>query len=126
MTTDSVVPEGVDLRSLRPGSLIDVETKSRHYHIECLGGDAIRISGHPEYCPQPVPAHLRGAIDKKGDVESGVIEPGMRLLLLLNDDHPITTSRVVSVHVKRTCGPAPGRSARVFLSVHQDPRRLVA
>jgi len=34
---------GVDLNSLRPGSMIDVETKSRHYHIECLGGDKIRV-----------------------------------------------------------------------------------
>jgi hypothetical protein len=102
MTTHSEVPEdlkSLDLRSLSVGSLIDVETKSRHYHIECLGGDAIRISGHPEYCPEPVRANLRGAIDKEGELESGVIEPGMRLLLLLNDDHPVTTSRVVSIHV---------------------------
>jgi hypothetical protein len=118
MTTDSVVPEGVDLRSLRPGSLIDVETKSRHYHIECLGGDAIRISGHPEYCPQPVPAHLQGAIDNKGEVESGVIEPGMRLLLLLNDDHPITTSRVVSVHVNVHVDPPQAGPLVSSLSVH--------
>jgi hypothetical protein len=91
--------EGVELRSLRPGSLIDVETKSRHYHIECLGGEAIRVSGHPKYCPDPVPAHLQGSLDQEGVLESGFIEPGMRMLLLLNDDHPITTSRVVSVHV---------------------------
>jgi hypothetical protein len=42
MTTTSQTPEGVDLKNLRPGSLIDVETTSRHYHIECLGGDAVR------------------------------------------------------------------------------------
>ena len=41
--------ELVDSHSLAPGSRIDVETKSRHYQIECLGGNAIRISGHPEY-----------------------------------------------------------------------------
>ena len=51
MNTPSEVPEGVDLKNLSLGSLIDVETKSRHYQIECLGGNAIRISGHPEYCP---------------------------------------------------------------------------
>ncbi len=83
------VHEGVELKSLRPGSLIDVETVSRHYHIEFLGGEALRISGHPKYCPVPVPAHLQGS----------VVEPGMRLLLFLNDSHPIITSKVVSVHV---------------------------
>jgi hypothetical protein len=99
MTTSPEAVEGVDLKSLRPGSLIDVETKSRHYHIECLGGDAIRISGHPDYCPQPVPAHLQGSIDNEGALELGFIEPGMRLIFFLNDDRPITTSRVVSVQV---------------------------
>jgi hypothetical protein len=98
------VQEGVELKSLRPGSLIpgsliDVETKSRHYHIECLGGEEIRISGHPKYCPEPVPAYLQGSLDPEGALESGLIEPGMRLLVLLNNDHPVTTSRVVSVHV---------------------------
>jgi hypothetical protein len=99
MTTPSEVLEGVDLKSLRPGSWIEVETKSRHYHIECLGGDAIRISGHPEYCPNPVPAHLRGSIDKEGELELGVIERGMRLMFLLNDERHVTTSGVISVHV---------------------------
>ena len=91
MTTPSQAPEGVDLKNLRPGSLIDVETKSRHYLIECLGGDAIRISGHPEYCPEPVRARLEG-----------VIERGRHLKFLLNDYRPVTTSRIVSLHVDQT------------------------
>src|ERR1700674_1909788 len=98
MTTPSQVPEGVDLKNLRPGSLIDVETTSRHYHIECLGGNAIRISGHPEYCPQPVPAQLQGSIDKEGELELGLIGRGMKLIFYLNGERPVTTSRVVSVH----------------------------
>ena len=36
--------ELVDCNSLAPGSRIDVETKSRHYQIECLGGNALPIS----------------------------------------------------------------------------------
>jgi hypothetical protein len=93
--------EGVDLNSVRPGSWIDVETKSRHYQIECLGGNAIRISGHPEYCPTPVPAQLQGSIGKEGGMELGLIEPGMRLMVFLNGNRPVTTSRVVSVHLDR-------------------------
>jgi hypothetical protein len=45
--------EFIDCADLPPGSLLEVETKNRHYQIECLGGSAIRISGHPEYCPTP-------------------------------------------------------------------------
>jgi hypothetical protein len=112
--TPSEVREGVDLKILRPGSLIDVETKSRHYRIECVSGDAIRISGHPKYCPVPVTARLEGSIDKRGRLEPGLIEPGMPLLFLLGDDHPVATSTVVSVRVDPPQTAPPGSS----LSVH--------
>jgi hypothetical protein len=91
--------ELIDCKSLACGSLIDVETKSRHYKIECLGGNAIRISGHPEYCPNPVLAHLQGSLDKDGVLEFGLIGCGKRLMFLLNERQPITTSRVLHVHV---------------------------
>ena len=100
MATSCETVEGVDFSNLRPGSLIDVETKSRHYHIECLGGSAVRISGHPQYCPDPVVAELQGSISKEGLLESGLIERGSRMVFFL-DDHPVTTSRVVSLHVNR-------------------------
>ena len=99
MTASMDVLEGVDLKSLSPGSLIDVETKSRHYLIECLGGNTMRISGHPEYCPAPVLAELKGSIDLAGAVETGFIRPGSHMVFLLDDHIPLTTSKVLSVHV---------------------------
>ena len=91
--------EMLDCRSLVPGSLIDVETKSRHYRIEYLGGNSIRVSGHPEFCPDPVLASLQGAVDQDGALEVGCIACGMKLIFVLGNDHPITTSRVVNVSV---------------------------
>jgi hypothetical protein len=91
----------LDCKNLAPGSLIDVETKSRHYHIEFLGGNSIRVSGHPEYCPHPVPARLQGSLDQHGIFEAGCIACGMRLIFLLNDVHPITTSSVLRVRVEQ-------------------------
>jgi hypothetical protein len=113
MTSSDVLP-GVDLKSLTPGSLIDVETKSRHYQIECLGGNAIRISGHPKYCPHPVAAQLQGSIDKEGDLELGLIGRGMRMKFFLNDHRPVTTTKVVSVHVD----PPKAVSPRSSPSIH--------
>src|SRR5215472_12837461 len=84
--------ELVDCNSLAPGSRIEVETKSRHYQIECLGGNAIHICGHPEHCPNPVSARLPGSLDKEGVLEFGLIERGMRFIFLLNDDRPVTTT----------------------------------
>jgi len=93
--------ELVECKSLERGSLIDVETKSRHYQIECLGGNSIRISGHPEYCPEPVAAHLHGSFDQEGIFELGLIGRGMRLRFLLEGARPVTTSRVLNLHVDR-------------------------
>jgi hypothetical protein len=91
--------EFVDCSGLPAGSVLDVETKNRHYQIECLGGSAIRISGHPEYCPTPVNGKLRGSADKHGILEPGLIERGRHLQFLL-DNRPITTSRVVRLRVQ--------------------------
>ena len=91
--------EVVNCTNLASGSVIDVEAKSRHYRIECLGGNAISICGHPEYCPEPVSARLHGSVDKEGALEFGVIGRGMRLQFMLDDRHPVTTSRVVRLRV---------------------------
>jgi hypothetical protein len=94
--------EYLDYANLPPGSLIDVETKSRHYRIECHGGSSITISGHPEYCPEPVPARLQGAIDPEGVLEYGLIGKGKRLRFLLGGQLPITTTRVIRLRVERS------------------------
>jgi hypothetical protein len=47
MATSAEIPEGVDLKSLRPGSLIGVETKSRHYRIESPGREYNANLGAP-------------------------------------------------------------------------------
>src|SRR5262249_11001260 len=83
--------ELVDCASLPRGSMLDVETKNRHYWIECLGGNAIRISGHPEYCPTPAAGHV---------LESGLIERGKHLYFFIEDCRPVTTSRVVRIRVQ--------------------------
>ena len=102
----------LDCKNLAPGSRIDVETTSRHYQIECLGGSAIRISGHPKYCPDPVPAHLHGSLDKEGLLEHGLIGKGRRMMFLLDDARPITTSNVVGLRVDKSCAisPNPGQT----------------
>jgi hypothetical protein len=89
----------VNIHNLSPGSTIDVETKSRHYLLECLGGSSVRISGHPDYCPTPVPAHVQGSISREDGLELGLIQVGSRLLIFLDGNRPFTTSRVLSVRV---------------------------
>jgi hypothetical protein len=92
--------ERVNLTSLDEGSVIDLETKSRHYRIEFLGSDQARISGHPQLCPTPVLAQLQGSIGNSG-IESGSIKRGMHLVFLRLDDHvSVTTSEITGISVE--------------------------
>ena len=91
----------INLESLPAGSLIDVETRSRHYSIECLGGHAVRVSGHPDYCETPMPAELYGSVHEAGGIGIGMIEPGSRLMFLMKGRGPMTTSKVLSVNVEQ-------------------------
>jgi len=89
----------VDCTRLANGSFVEVDTTSRHYHIECLGGNSIRISGHPVICPDPVPAELNGSVDDKSQLKPGLIGCGMRLMFFVDDHRPVTTSKVIRVEV---------------------------
>lgn len=89
--------EFINCHELPAGSRLLVETKNRQYEIECLGGSAVRISGHPEYCPTPVPGRM---------LESGIVERGKHLQFLLEDRRPVTTSRILRLRVDRPKAPS--------------------
>ena len=89
----------LDCKNLEPGAVIDVETTSRHYRIECLGGNTIRISGHPQFCPTPVAAQLEGAVTSEGTLEEGMIERGMRLAFLIAEHGSLTITKVLNVQL---------------------------
>jgi hypothetical protein len=100
MTNKNELLTGVYLSSLDTGSAVDLETKSRHYRIERLQGDRIRISGHPQWCPKPVLARLHGSRVGSGEFEDGYIGCGMRLVFERLDNHiPIITSEITDIRV---------------------------
>ena len=92
---------GIDLNTLTAGSIIEVETKSRHYRIECVEGDRIRISGHPQLCPSPTPARIRGSRRGLNEFIGGHIGCGMRLVFEREGDFvPVTTSEITNIRIK--------------------------
>jgi hypothetical protein len=92
--------EGLQLTELEKGSMIDIETKSRHYSVEYLGGDQVRVSGHPEWCPTPIVVRLEGSLRNSGAFEPGFVGPGMHIVFQRLDDRlPVTTSEVIDLHL---------------------------
>jgi hypothetical protein len=101
MTNSTEVLDGVQLAELEKGSVLDIETQTRHYSAEYLGGDEVRISGHPEWCPKPVVVHLRGSLRNSGDFEPGFVGAGMHMVFeRSNDQLPVTTTEVKELHLK--------------------------
>ena len=102
MTVTREHPNGLHLRGLKRGSVIDFETKSRHHKIEYLGKGQVRVSGHPKWCPTPVLAQLEGSLGDSGALERDFVGRGMHLLFRRSDCIPVTTSEITEIRVART------------------------
>ncbi len=112
MTATAELLEGVHLSGLDRGSVIDLETKSRHYRIECLGGDRVRVSGHPQWCPTPVLSQLQGSLHDTGTFEPDFVGLGMHLVFRRADDQlPVTTTEVIGIRLARPRSWTPGSAS---------------
>ena len=61
------------------GAVIEVDTGHHTYLIENRGKGKVLISGHPEYCPEPVLVDLHGSVGRESPLKILLIEPGTRM-----------------------------------------------
>lgn len=94
----SEIEGGLRLASVREGSRVVVETLNRHYELEWRDGQ-VWISGHPEYCPQPVPVKVRGSNWGGSMLKAAYLGRGMRMEFQHPVHATVTTSRIVSILV---------------------------
>jgi hypothetical protein len=94
----SEVEGGVYLRNLAPGTVLRVKTQNHAYTIEYQGWDRALISGHPVFCPEPVPVTIHGSTWGGSMLKSRFIGRGMHLEFGHPDFEPIRTSRILEVH----------------------------
>jgi hypothetical protein len=93
----SEIEGGVYLRDLPAGAVLEVRTCQRWYTIVNQGdGDAL-ISGHPEYCPDPVLVKIHGSTWGGSMLKEQFIGRGMHLEFRHPNFLPITTSRILDV-----------------------------
>ncbi|MEZ5402510.1 MAG: hypothetical protein R2729_22735 [Bryobacteraceae bacterium] len=91
------VDGGVDLRILAVGVRLQLETENRYYVLVYCGCERAWISGHPQFCPQPVLVKIHGSTWGGSMIRTAYIGRGMHLEF----DHPkfrtILTSRIVEI-----------------------------
>ena len=57
----SEIEGGVYLRDLPEESTLEVATQNRRYTLVVRGDGQALISGHPEFCPEPVEVRIHGS-----------------------------------------------------------------
>ncbi len=95
---ESEVQGGVRLRALEEGSLLQVRTINRIYEIEVRDGETW-ISGHPRFCPCPVPVRFRGSSWGGSMLKPDYLGLGMHMEFQHPVHSTVTTSKIVSVCV---------------------------
>src|SRR5256714_1743874 len=93
----SEVEGGVHLRDVPPGTVLEVQTQNRAYTILYKGWDQALISGHPVFCPKPVPVTIHGSTWGGSMLKSRFIGRGMCLEFGNTAFEPIRTSVIVDV-----------------------------
>jgi hypothetical protein len=93
----SEVEGGVFLDQLEPGAVLLVETRNRCYRLVNRGNGQALISGHPQFCPEPVLVHIEGSNWGGSMLKTAFIGRGMHLEFRHPEHHTIMTSRIVDV-----------------------------
>src|SRR5260370_33764935 len=57
----SEIEGGVSLEGLPPDTVLQIRTQHHFYTVLLLGEGSVLISGHPQYCPQPVQVTIAGS-----------------------------------------------------------------
>lgn len=76
---DSEIEGGVFLKDLPPSSVLQIQTMHHCYTAVLLGGSNALISGHPEFCPQPVQVTIAGSTWGSSMMKLRFVGRGMHL-----------------------------------------------
>ncbi len=85
------------LDQLLEGTILEVETQHRFYTIVNCGRGKVLISGHPEFCPDPVLVRIDGSTWGGSMLKTRFIGRGMHLEFRHPVYRTITTSRIVEI-----------------------------
>ena len=101
----SEIEGGVCLDDLSDGVQLEVETQNRWYTILIRDRGQELISGHPQYCPEPVAVRIAGSTWGGSMLKLRFIGRGMRLEFMHPTHRRIVTSRIVDIRASRDAVP---------------------
>jgi len=92
----SEIEGGVFLNDLPPATMLEIQTQHHCYLIVLLADNNALISGHPQYCPEPVPVAIAGSTWGGTMLKRRFVGRGMRLEFC----HPAYPKPIVTSHIQ--------------------------
>ena len=97
----SEIEGGVYLKDLPDESTLEVATRNRRYTLVVRGDGVALISGHPEFCPEPVEVRINGSNWGGSMLKAAFLGRGMHLEYRHPKYRgPIVTSQIVDIRLK--------------------------
>jgi hypothetical protein len=101
----SEIEGGVSLGDLPPSTVLEIQTQHHRYTAVFLGESQALISGHPEFCPEPVLVAIAGSTWGGSMLKLRYIGRGMHLEFCHPEYRtPIVTSRIQEVRERIDLG----------------------
>lgn len=95
----SEIEGGVFLEDLPPKTVLEIRTRHHCYTAVVLGGGDALISGHPDYCPQPVLVDISGSTWGGSMLKLRFVGRGM----CLEFHHPDYRTPIVTSLIQEIC-----------------------
>jgi hypothetical protein len=95
----SEIEGGVFLELLPPDTVLEIRTQHHYYTALLLGEGLALISGHPQYCPQPVQVFIAGSTWGGSMLKVRFIGRGMQMEF----HHPAYPTPIVTSPIQEIC-----------------------
>lgn len=100
---ESEIEGGVFLTDLPPRTVLKILTRNRCYTAVTLGSGQALISGHPEYCPQPVQVAISGSTWGGSMLKVDYLGRGMHMEFR----HPAFRTPIITSAIEEICESEP-------------------
>ena len=97
----SEIEGGVSLEGLPPDTVLQIRTQHHFYTVLLLGEGSVLISGHPQYCPQPVQVTIAGSTWGGSMLKMRFIGRGMHLEF----HHPAYSTAIITSPIQEIREP---------------------
>jgi hypothetical protein len=113
----SEIEGGVFLSDLPPSTVLEIQTMHHRYTAVLLGGSEAMLSGHPEFCPEPVQVAIAGSTWGGSMLKLQYVGRGMHLEFR----HPQYAQPIVTSPIQEIRDTAPIQKVQ-FAPIELDSR----